>query len=56
VRRGLLLPDIEGVTTASQQVEIAARKAGIPADAPVKIFRFTVQRFREDVSASGEAA
>ena len=46
-RRGLLLPDIEGVDTATRQVEIAARKAGIGAGEPVTLFRFSVQRFRE---------
>ncbi len=49
VRRGLLLPDIEGVDTTSKQMEIAARKAGIPPGAPVKLFRFSVQRFREEL-------
>ena len=46
-RRGLLLPDIEGVDTARRQVEIASRKAGIPAGASVSLFRFSVQRFSE---------
>jgi AmmeMemoRadiSam system protein A len=46
-RRGLLLPAIQGVETVTQQVEIAARKAGIPAGAPVRLFRFKVERFRE---------
>jgi AmmeMemoRadiSam system protein A len=46
-RRGLLLPDIEGVETASQQVEIAARKAGIQPGTPLKLSRFRVERFRE---------
>jgi AmmeMemoRadiSam system protein A len=46
-RRGLLLPDIKGVEDARHQVEIAARKAGIPEGAPVKLSRFQVQRFRE---------
>jgi AmmeMemoRadiSam system protein A/AmmeMemoRadiSam system protein B len=45
--RGLLLPDIPGVDTAKQQVEIATRKAGIPQGAKVKLFRFKVVRFRE---------
>jgi AmmeMemoRadiSam system protein A/AmmeMemoRadiSam system protein B len=45
--RGLLLPDIPGVETASQQVEIAARKAGIPPGRPLKLSRFRVERFRE---------
>jgi AmmeMemoRadiSam system protein A/AmmeMemoRadiSam system protein B len=46
-RRGLLLPDIPGVETARQQVEIAMRKAGIPHGRPVRLWRFTVDRFRE---------
>jgi AmmeMemoRadiSam system protein A/AmmeMemoRadiSam system protein B len=46
-RRGLLLPDIPGVEGAAQQVEIAARKAGIPPGTPLKLARFRVDRFRE---------
>jgi AmmeMemoRadiSam system protein A/AmmeMemoRadiSam system protein B len=46
-RRGLLLPDIEGVETAREQVEIAARKAGIEPGLPLKLSRFRVERFRE---------
>ncbi|HEY0078189.1 MAG TPA: AmmeMemoRadiSam system protein A [Pyrinomonadaceae bacterium] len=45
--RGLLLPDIEGVETSAQQVEIAARKAGIPPGSQLKLFRFRVRRFSE---------
>jgi AMMECR1 domain-containing protein len=46
-RRGLLLPDIPGIDNAQQQVEIAARKAGIARDEPVRLYRFKVERFRE---------
>ncbi|HEX5876642.1 MAG TPA: AmmeMemoRadiSam system protein A [Pyrinomonadaceae bacterium] len=46
-RRGLLLPAIPGVDNAEQQVEIAARKAGIGKDEPIKLSRFKVERFRE---------
>ena len=46
-RRGLLLPDIPGIVDAQQQVEIAARKAGITSGEPVKLYRFRVERFRE---------
>ena len=46
-RRGLLLPDIPGVESAEEQVEIAARKAGIPRGVPLKLSRFKVERFRE---------
>jgi AmmeMemoRadiSam system protein A/AmmeMemoRadiSam system protein B len=47
-RRGLLLPDIPGVDTAQQQVEIATRKAGISQGTPVKLSRFKVERYREE--------
>jgi AmmeMemoRadiSam system protein A len=47
VRRGLLLPDLQGVETARQQVDIATRKAGIEPDKPLKLFRFRVDRYRE---------
>jgi AmmeMemoRadiSam system protein A/AmmeMemoRadiSam system protein B len=46
-RRGLLLPDIAGVDDANQQIEIAARKAGIPPGRPIRIWRFKVERYGE---------
>jgi AmmeMemoRadiSam system protein A/AmmeMemoRadiSam system protein B len=46
-RRGLLLPDIPGIVDAQQQVEIAARKGGIGPDERIKLWRFKVERFRE---------
>ena len=46
-QRGLLLPAIEGVETVEQQVSIAARKAGLRPNAVHKLYRFRVQRFRE---------
>ena len=46
-RRGLLLPDIPGIDEAKHQVDVAARKAGIDRDEPVKLSRFRVERFRE---------
>ena len=45
-RRGLLLPDLEGVDTVAYQIEIAKRKAGIGLHEPVKLYRFEVRRFR----------
>jgi AMMECR1 domain-containing protein len=45
--RGLLLPDLQGVETARQQVDIAARKAGIAPGTPLRLSRFRVERFRE---------
>ncbi len=47
-RRGLLLPDIAGVETARQQVDIAAQKAGIAPGGKLKLSRFRVDRFREE--------
>jgi len=44
MRRGLLLPDLEGVDTAEYQVEIAKRKAGIFDDGPIQLQRFKVTR------------
>ncbi len=45
-RRGLLLPDLEGVDTVQQQLAIAMAKAGISPGEPVKIYRFTVNRYK----------
>ena len=45
-RRGLLLPDLDGVDTAEQQVEIAKKKAGIRPDEDVKLQRFEVIRHK----------
>jgi len=46
-RRGLLLPDLEGVESAEQQLQIAARKAGISPRADAKLYRFQVHRYGE---------
>jgi len=45
-RRGLLLPDLEGVDTVEQQLTIALQKAGIKANEPYAIERFEVKRYR----------
>lgn len=45
-RRGLLLPDLEGVDTVEEQIDIARQKAGIRPDEPVKLYRFEVKRYR----------
>jgi AmmeMemoRadiSam system protein A/AmmeMemoRadiSam system protein B len=54
-RRGLLLPDLQGVETARQQVDIAARKAGIAPGIPLKLFRFRVERFRESAQSTKQS-
>ena len=43
-RRGLLLPNLDGVGTVSEQVSIASRKAGIRIGEPVRLQRFEVVR------------
>ncbi|MBO4706669.1 MAG: AmmeMemoRadiSam system protein A [Spirochaetaceae bacterium] len=43
-KRGLLLPDLDGVDTVEQQVSIARRKGGIAPDEKVDLFRFEVVR------------
>ena len=45
-RRGLLLPDLEGVNTVAEQISICRMKAGIAPDEPVKLYRFEVRRYR----------
>jgi len=43
-KRGLLLPDLEGVDLPEQQVDIACRKAGIGPTERVELQRFKVDR------------
>ncbi len=45
-KRGLLLPDLEGVETPEEQVEIALQKAGIRPYEEYAMERFKVERFR----------
>ena len=44
-RRGLLLPNLEGVRTVEEQISIARSKAWIRPREPVQLYRFEVQRF-----------
>jgi AmmeMemoRadiSam system protein A len=44
-KAGVLLPDLEGIEKAEDQVAIARRKAGIGEDDPVELFRFEVKRY-----------
>jgi AmmeMemoRadiSam system protein A len=44
-KKGLLLPDLEGVDTIEEQVDIAKRKAGIYPGEKVKLYRFEVKRY-----------
>jgi len=44
-RKGLLLPDLDGVDTVEEQLRIAKMKAGIFQNEEAKIFRFEVKRY-----------
>ncbi len=44
-KKGLLLPDLEGVDTVKYQIDIAKRKAGIYPGEKVKLYRFEVKRY-----------
>ena len=45
-RRGLLLPDLEGVDTVAHQIDICRRKAGIAPNEPIKLYYFEVKRYK----------
>jgi AmmeMemoRadiSam system protein A len=45
-RRGLLLPDLEGVDDVELQIDICKQKAGIMSTEPIKMYRFQVKRYR----------
>ncbi|MDI9498659.1 MAG: AmmeMemoRadiSam system protein A [Bacillota bacterium] len=47
-RRGILLPDLEGVDTVEEQLAIACEKAGIRPHEPYRIERFEVSRHVDD--------
>lgn len=44
-RKGLLLPDLEGVDTVEEQIDICRQKAGISPLEQVKLYRFQVKRY-----------
>lgn len=46
-RRGLLLPDLPGINTIEQQINICRQKAGISNSEPVSYQIFTVERHSE---------
>ena len=45
-RKGLLLPDLEGVDMVDEQIDICRQKAGIAPNEPVKLYRFEVKRYK----------
>ncbi|MDH5763007.1 MAG: AmmeMemoRadiSam system protein A [Nitrospinota bacterium] len=45
-RQGVLLPDLEGVDTVEEQIQICRSKGGIHDGDPIDLYRFKVERFR----------
>jgi AmmeMemoRadiSam system protein A len=45
-KKGLLLPDLEGVDSVEEQIAICRLKAGILIGEPIKLYRFQVRRFK----------
>ncbi len=45
-RKGLLLPDLEGVDSVDQQIEICCSKAGISPGEPTNLYCFGVKRYK----------
>lgn len=45
-KRGLLLPDIEGINTVEEQISIAKMKANILPHEDVEIYKFEVKRYK----------
>ncbi|HEX6245640.1 MAG TPA: AMMECR1 domain-containing protein, partial [Polyangiales bacterium] len=47
-RRGVLLPDVEGVDSVEQQIAIALRKAGIPEHTSYTLSSFRVDKVKRE--------
>ncbi|HJX04137.1 MAG TPA: AmmeMemoRadiSam system protein A [Dehalococcoidia bacterium] len=45
-KRGLLLPDLEGVDSVQRQIEICMLKAGIRQGEPIELMSFEVRRYK----------
>jgi AmmeMemoRadiSam system protein A len=49
-RRALLLPDIDGVNTWQEQVQICRRKGNMTQEEPISIARFKVDKLKEQAT------
>jgi hypothetical protein len=45
-RKGVLLPDLEGVDSVDYQIDVCRQKAGIAPNEPVRLYRFEVKRYK----------
>jgi AmmeMemoRadiSam system protein A len=50
LRRGVLLPDVEGVDSVAQQIRIALGKAGIAEHSPYTLSSFRVDKVRRELA------
>ncbi|NLB08938.1 MAG: AmmeMemoRadiSam system protein A [Clostridiales bacterium] len=48
LRKGLLLPNLDGISSIEQQIDIARQKAGIGRSEPVELERFEVVRHQNE--------
>lgn len=48
-RRGVMLPQVDGLDTVEKQLEATRRKAGIGLQEPIKILRFQVDKYPRDL-------
>ena len=46
MKRGLLLPDLEGVNTPEEQIAICRKKAWISDNEPIELYKFEVKRYK----------
>lgn len=46
LRKGVLLPNIEGVDTVEEQIRICRLKAGISSSEPIILYRFRTEKFK----------
>jgi AmmeMemoRadiSam system protein A len=46
VKQGLLLPDLDNIKTANQQIKVCLRKGGFKNNKNYELFRFEVKRFK----------
>lgn len=46
LRKGVLLPDIEGVDTVEEQIRICRLKAGISSSEPIILYKFRTEKFK----------
>ena len=46
VKQGVLLPDLDNIKTANQQLKVCLRKGGFKNNDTYELFRFKVKRFK----------